>query len=203
MNWIIGLIVLLLALPCQAQDLASLNVGVVGSGVVADSCTDHVVVIAPSAATNWTVGDGSGANYIGQTFVPGNNGTIKSIGVWVGDTSGTTQRLTLRWKHRTSGTDFDLSSYINSIVSGQLTSGAYIDFDVTDTVVSSADLYMIGVALTTGTAGDVHLQRDGINPYAGGLGINNSWQGARNSWVLDDNEDLAGEDMRMRFTICY
>ena len=175
--------------------------GEAGGGVSGGACSDHVVELAASGAHALTLGDGAAGNYWGQTFVPGNNGTIKTIEVYTGGTVAG-RVVTLRWKHRTGSTDFDLSSYIDTITATPA-NGGYTMFNVTDTVVSSADFYMVGVGLTTGTAGDIQVYSDQANPYAGGLLLSNEWQGSRASWVIDDNEDYTGSDLRVRFTICY
>ena len=165
----------------------------------AAGCSDHVVEIQANGATAQTLGDGTSAWWAAQTFVPGNAGTIKTIEVYT--TGTTTDYVTLRWKHRTSGTDYDLTSYIDSLIVHPVDSG-YTMFNVTDTVVGATDLYMMGIALTTGTAGDVQIYRNDTGTYAGGIELLNAYT-AHNSWVISDADDEGAADLRVRFTICY
>lgn len=174
--------------------------GMSGGVAVSAATTPHVVEIQADGATILTVGAPTDGKYVGQTFVPGNAGTITSIEVYTSDmVAGNV--LTMRWKHRTGAADYDLSSYIDSI-GVTPANGGYTMYNVTDTVVAADDLYLVGFALTTGTAGDCHVTRNNTGTYASGQ-IVLPWDANIGAWNLADNESLPNADMRVRFTIYY
>ncbi len=164
-----------------------------GDGTSSAGCTDHVVTLSSSSNVQ-TVGDGTNGSIIGTQITPGNNGTIKSIGIGT-YSDGTAGVWTLVWKKNSN----DLSSgAIETLTSASITASAWIDFDVTDTAITTSDTFTVG--LRTDSSGYGHLK---VAYAPDGSAAEVTWMnygGA--SWNLNNNE-IAANDWNIRYTICY
>jgi hypothetical protein len=193
------LTILLFTLPviCLAGSLQEAQKAVIAKkNAGAPACSDHVITL--SGADNvQTVGDGTNGNLMGGQITPPNNGTIKAIGVG-SYSDGTAGTWTLVWKkNATSG--YDLSSgTIDTLTSGAISSSQWVDFDVTDTAITTSDTFTVG--LMTNAAGYSHLK---VAYTTNGSSAEVTWANwGGNSWVLDDNE-FATKDFNIRYTLCY
>jgi len=161
------------------------------------ACTDHVVTLLSSSSNVQTVGDGTNGNIIGTQITPDHDGTIKSIGIG-SYSDGTAGVWTLVWKkNATNGNDLS-SGAIETLTSGSITASAWVDFDVTDTAITTSDTFTVG--LRTDSGGYSHLKVAYAESGSSAEVIWTNWGGA--SWVMDDNE-FATRDWNIRYTICY
>jgi hypothetical protein len=185
----IAIILLCFSVPCLAGTITIVKKKAAG-------CTDHVVTLSSSSNVQ-TVGDGTNGSLIGTQITPGNNGTIKSIGIG-SYSDGTAGVWTLVWKkNATNGNDLS-SGAIDTLTSGSISSSQWADFDVTDTAITTSDTFTVG--LRTDSGGYSHLK---VAYAADGSSAEVAWENwGGSSWVLDNNE-IATRDWNIRYTICY
>jgi hypothetical protein len=183
-------LICLIAIPLYAGNVVTMF-KTQGAG-----CTDHVVTLSSSPNVQ-TVGDGTNGNLVGVQITPGNNGTIKSIGIG-SYSDGTAGVWTLVWKkNATNGNDLS-SGLIDTLTSGSISASAWTDFDVTDTAITTSDTFTVG--LRTDSSGYSHLK---VAYAVDGSAAEVAWENwGGSSWVLDNNE-IATRDWNIRYTICY
>jgi hypothetical protein len=186
----ITLILLCFTVPCFAGTIT------IGKKKGGGACTDHVVTLSSSSNVQ-TIGDGTNGNIVGTQITPGNDGTIKSIGIGT-YSDGTAGVWTLVWKkNATNGNDLS-SGAIDTLTSDSISTSAWVDFDVTDTAITTSDTFTVG--LRTDSSGYGHLKvAYAVDGSAAEVAWEN-WGGA--SWTLDNNE-IATRDWNIRYTICY
>jgi len=186
----IAIILLFFSVPCFAGTITIIKKKSGGA------CSDHVVTLSSSSNVQ-TIGDGTNGNLIGTQITPANNGTIKSIGIG-SYSDGTAGVWTLVWKkNATNGNDLS-SGAIDTLTSGSITASAWVDFDVTDTAITTSDTFTVG--LRTDSGGYSHLKVAYAESGSSAEVTWTNWGGA--SWVMDDNE-FATRDWNIRYTICY